>query len=154
MNNRKPTKIKRAQGNPGKRPLPQHEPQPTRDVALTPPPHLNAVAVEEWNRLVGEMDALGVYTSWDRGTMAAYCQAYSEWVTACRRVKREGSIVTTKNGMKQPNPAQSQLRQARDSLVKYGGLLGLNPSDRTRIAAKPKQPDGLDAGADFGEGAM
>ena len=47
----KPTALKRAEGNPGKRRLNDFEPQPL-EIAPRCPPHLDELARQEWKRIV------------------------------------------------------------------------------------------------------
>ena len=54
----KPTEMKRAQGNPGRRPLNNNEPKPTGIPQC--PSHLNEVAKREWRRIAPELIALGL----------------------------------------------------------------------------------------------
>ena len=150
----KPTAVKIAEGRRGHKPLPRNEPKPPRDVSLAPPDYLDTLGKAEWRRIARELDSSGVYTAWDKQTLVAYCQAYSEWREATRVLAREGSVVPSTKGTMMVSPWVRIRRDAAAAMVKYGAMFGLNPCDRARIQAKPKQSDGLDAGADFGEGAM
>src|ERR1035437_1447979 len=73
MRGRRPksTIIKLLTGNPGGRKLNKNEPKyPKLDV--TPPHFLDALALEEWNRICSELHATGMLTTADRATFAAY----------------------------------------------------------------------------------
>ena len=77
----KPTALKIAEGNPGKRRINGNEPKPPGSLPDCPP-HLSAVAREEWNRIAASLNRIGLLTQVDRTTMAGYCQCYGRWVEA------------------------------------------------------------------------
>ena len=70
----KPTALKRAQGNPGKRALNPAEPQPPKGLTSCPPHHSD-VACEEGDRVAEVLHDMGVFTVVDRAGLAACCQA-------------------------------------------------------------------------------
>ena len=55
-------------------------PTPMQDLEC--PPELPPVACDEWNRIVGELIALGVLSKFDRGPLAIYCGAFAMWIEA------------------------------------------------------------------------
>ena len=70
----KPSALKMFEGNPGKRPLKQTEPNPTVETKECPV-HLNDEAQAEWNRITPDLHTLGLVARVDRAALAAYCQA-------------------------------------------------------------------------------
>jgi len=135
-----PTKLKALRGNPGKRPLPKHEPVP--DVAAPEPPSwLVGEALAEWNRLVPELLTLGLLTKLDRAALAAYCQTWGELDEASQpdpvELALELDPATKADALSKRAAVQ---RKARDQLTKFIALFGLSPADRTRIHAIPKAP--------------
>ncbi len=94
----KPTGLKVISGNPGKRPLNQHEPQPQLAIP-TCPAHLTPSAKAEWKRLACELQALGILSHLDRAVLAAYCQAYGRWVGAERKLKETPVLLKTRPAM-------------------------------------------------------
>jgi phage terminase small subunit len=52
------------------------------------PPELGPLARQEWHRIVGELTSLGVLSSFDRGPLAAYCNAYALWIEASEAVQK------------------------------------------------------------------
>ena len=69
----KPTALKIAQGNPGKRAINGAEPKPPTSLPDCPP-HLSPEAQAEWHRIAESLNKIGLLTQIDRTTMAAYCQ--------------------------------------------------------------------------------
>ena len=70
----KPTALKVLEGNPGKRPLNDHEPIPPKG-ELKCPSWLLPEAKKEWKRLASSLEAMGVLTMADLTAFAGYCQA-------------------------------------------------------------------------------
>jgi P27 family predicted phage terminase small subunit len=97
------------------------------------PEHLKGEASKEWNRVIGELQRLGLATSLDRAALAGYCQSWSRWVEAERALKRYGSIVKAPAGFPMLSPylhvANIALKQMREFLIEFG----MSPAARTRV---------------------
>ena len=138
----KPTAIKKAEGNPGKRKLNTHEPQPLPGVPECPE-HRDAVARKEWGRLSPILMGMKVLTEADYIALGNLCQAYSTLIEAQKHLNKGGILFKTPSGYIQQNPLLGIIR-AQTNIV--NGLLrefGLTPSSRTRIAIE--EPDTSDA---------
>ena len=85
----KPTAIKKAEGNPGKRKLNTQEPQPVPG-APECPDHLDAVAKKEWNRLSEVLVAMKVLTEADYIALGNLCQAYCTLIDAQKHLNKDG----------------------------------------------------------------
>ena len=71
----KPTALKVLQGNPGKRPLNDKEPEYEKsDELLKPPPYLSTHAKKEWKRIAPMLLNNGLLTNVDISALGAYCQ--------------------------------------------------------------------------------
>ena len=56
-----PTIKKKLLGNPGRRPLPKHEPEPSIPEEIPKASeHLDELATAEWNRMAAELYPIGV----------------------------------------------------------------------------------------------
>lgn len=150
MRGRKPTPshLKLVTGNPGRRPINEREPVPARKLP-TPPPELNDDAKVEWGRVSEELYRIGLLTGIDRGTLAAYCQAYGRWMqaerliteTAKRNPSTGGLIVTTKAGNFIQSPLIGIANKAMADMVRYAADFGMSPSARSRIQAEAPQEE-------------
>ena len=60
----KPTALKLLEGNPGKRPINEHEPIPPKGTVKCPT-WLEPEAKKEWKRLAPSLEAMGVLTQAD-----------------------------------------------------------------------------------------
>src|SRR5215468_8170976 len=54
------------------------EPQPKPSIP-DPPPHLQRIALEEWQRVAPLLAELRILSELDRGTLASYCWSYAQW---------------------------------------------------------------------------
>lgn len=129
----KPTALKLFEGNPGKRPLNAQEPKPTLGVPACPK-WLDDEAVAEWERIVPELERLGMLATIDRAELAAYCQSWSEYVAATKLVREQGTIVPSKQGT-QKNPNCAVQNEAWARFHKTAIMFGLNPSSRSTMVA-------------------
>lgn len=134
---RKPTELKKLQGNPGKRPLPRNEPRPARDLPYCPA-HLNDEAKREWKRIVHTLYDTGLLTKVDKAALAMYCQAWGRWVEAENQVAINGDVVKTKQGNIIQNPYLSISNRAWDQLSKMIQQFGLSPAARARLTVQPE----------------
>jgi P27 family predicted phage terminase small subunit len=138
----KPTHLKILSGNPGKRPLPENEPQPTKGEP-SPPDWLEGEAIEEWRRVVPELAALGLTALVDRAALVVYCQAWASYVSASRQLAEQGPTSTGRNGELVKHPAAQIARDSADLMNKYGQQFGFTPASRARLSL-PEKDDGLD----------
>ena len=139
----KPRALKILQGNPGKRRLPNNEPQPPLEIP-DPPDHLDDVARKEWARITGLLNNLGLIAQLDMAGIASYCVSFSRWADAERRVKKHGIIVMSpdkKFPLKSPYLCVAE--SAMEAMRKMLGEFGLTPSSRVRLQV-PSAPDALD----------
>ena len=128
----RPTSLKIAAGNPGKRPLNAREPRPEPDLP-TCPAHLLPTAKAEWKRLARELWQLGVITRLDRATLAAYCQAYGRWVEAEKKLKDTPGILRMPSGYIQMNPWLTIATKQMELMQRFAAELGMTPSSRSRV---------------------
>ena len=136
----KPTHLRVLQGNPGKRPLNVNEPKPKVE-QLTPPEHLNAIALSEWNRVSEELSRLGLLTTVDRAAFAAYCTVYARWVDAEEGLKKTGPVVRAPSGYPMISPYYTVANQSLQLMRSYLIEFGLTPAARSRISIGPRQQD-------------
>ena len=129
----KPTALKRADGNPGKRPLNLHEPQ-VPDGRPTCPSHLSQAAKTEWKRIAGTLHEMGLLTTVDRAVLATYCQSYGRWVEAEKKLAETPALIRTPSGYVQQSPWLSVANRQMELMGRAMAELGLTPASRSRIA--------------------
>lgn len=139
----KPTALKRLEGNPGKRPLNQHEPvmQEATDAFDQPPSELETdrVAGAEWQRLAPILRRSKTITEADRGALLSLCQQWSRYLEANKSVATAGMVVRSPSGYPMPNPYIAIANKALGNCVKLWAELGLTPSSRSRVQTTDAQ---------------
>lgn len=141
---KKPTAVHKANGNPSGRPLNEEEPMPSGKPEC--PDWLSDEARNEWNRLSGELDSLGMLTMIDQGIFAVHCQCWADWRAAWELVQKTGVTTRGYSGGYVTNPAVGVMKTARDGYIKTCVELGLTPSSRSvMITKKRKDAKDLDS---------
>ena len=134
---RKPTELKRLEGNRGHRPLNDNEPKPDADKVKCPT-WLMPEAKKEWRRLAPMLIKMGLLTNADVQTFAGYCESYARWKEADQKLTELGSTSETSRGYETQsvwvNIAQKNLHQMKE----LGNEFGLSPVARSRLSAKAK----------------
>lgn len=134
----KPTKLKLAAGNPGKRPLNTQEPKP-EPAAGDPPAWLSDGARRIWFRVAGPMTRCGLVTSADELALARYCSLLELWTKALEAVHKAGAnaySIKNKQGRVTGHrevPQFSDLRRIGPQLTQLEREFGMTPASRTRV---------------------
>lgn len=126
----KPTALKKLAGTIRPSRV-KNEPKPDGHAAA--PEWLEPAARAEWDRLVPELDRLGLATSADRALLVTYCIAWADFVEASEHIAKEGRIVTGANGVEGRNVWGKVKTDAIEVLIKVSAHFGLSPSTRARL---------------------
>lgn len=92
----------------------------------------------EWNRVVGELYALGILTQVDRAALVVYCTAWADYVKACNKLEKEGDVIISDKGGMYQNPWVAIKKRSMDQIIKFSAEFGMTPSSRSRV--KVEQP--------------
>ena len=98
----KPTGLKAITSSQHEATQAAKETRPVR--ILECPPELGPIARQEWDRIVGELTRLGVLSSFDRGPLAVYCNAYAQYFEAMEEVQKYGAMIKSPNGYPVQSP--------------------------------------------------
>lgn len=155
-----PTTLKLLNGNPGRRPLNDREPQFT-PAGVKPPAWLTRRAKVEWKRVAPELQAMGMLTTVDQAALASFCTAVSDVEEYTRLINREGRMVriplVKRNGdpvtdaagnvmfVSKPHPALKWLAEAHRQVRAFAAEFGFSPAQRSRVKAGPgvNEDDGV-----------
>lgn len=130
----KPTNLKMLQGNPGKRPLNDSEPQYSlSEENAKPPAYLSAYAKKEWKRIVPLLQKNKLLTDADIPMLAAYCQAYSRFIESEKLIRAHGFTAVTDKGNVIQRPEVGISNKAMEEMLKFGREFGLTPSSRAQL---------------------
>src|SRR3990167_682586 len=171
----KPATLHLLHGNAGKKSLASLLDDVVRPRVEIPdcPAHLDGEARAEWERIAPHLQSLGLISQIDRAALAAYCDAWGEYVWAATRIaalngadrkeKRvaditgeRGRIWDTPSGYKQISVLQQIRNRALEMLTKFLAEFGMSPSARSRVT--PSDPQlglpGLEKPAEGGWGTF
>lgn len=147
----KPTALKLAEGNPGKRKINRGEPKPD-GAAPACPRHLKGEARKEWVRLVPELEKIGLMTKVDLAAMACYCESWGLYLQAlaamARPAKKGGGAVTvTDKGNQIQSPWLAIANRQKALIRSFLAEFGLTPATRSRLSITPVKTPGDDLAA-------
>jgi P27 family predicted phage terminase small subunit len=140
----KPTALKQAQGNPGRRRLNDNEPIPPAG-EVGPPSWLGPQAREVWLQLSPVMLAMRVLTTADVWTFGRYCTNFARWLELRTFLAEKGPHATTYPVKDEAGnvrailelPQAREFRRLDELLLKSEREFGLTPSARSRIQIEP-----------------
>lgn len=135
-----PTALKIKRGNPGKRSLNKNEPKPHGTPKC--PSWLDTEAKDEWKVVAPELKRLGLLSIVDGAALAAYCQNYSRWKQAEKKIQTDGMWIENRFGDVVAHPAIRVAEKAMDLIKRFVAEFGFTPSSRCRLTANPEQPTG------------
>lgn len=138
----KPATVHLLNGNPGKKNVGGLIQKLQRPVGLPEcPPDLSEDARLEWGRLGVLLEQLGLISELDMAAFALYCESWSDFQRACRKLKElgeKGYVMETPSGYQQIGPWLSIKNNAAANVNKYKQEFGLSPADWTRVDANPQ----------------
>lgn len=134
---KKPTAIKRAEGNPGHRPLNDREPQPDPSAPKCPKT-LSKRAQGAWKKVVPQLRRMGVLTQIDGETLARYCTLLARYWDAEDFIKEHGTVfpLRDENGKLkylQQIPQVGMANKLAVMLLRIEQEFGMTPSSRSNI---------------------
>lgn len=133
-----PTAIRRIEGNPGKRPLNEWEPQPKK-VRPAMPKHLDKIARKEWNRLCPMLQRMRVLSEADGIALANLCFDYSVLQQAQESLAKTGLLSkTARTGMIHQSPLLNIIAETTDRGTRGLREFGLTPASRSRVEVVPQ----------------
>jgi P27 family predicted phage terminase small subunit len=135
-----PTRLKLLNGNPGRRPLNEREPEPQVRLPQAPT-HLGAAAKKEWRRAGRFLARSGLISDLDRAAFAAYCTAWGRWVEAEEALKTYGVMLKSPNGFPMQSPYLAVANRAMEQMRSLLAEFGMSPASRTRVAGTPSDED-------------
>jgi len=143
----KPTALKILEGKLGHRPLPKNEPKP-KVGAPSAPDWLDKAARAEWERIVPELDAIGLLTKVDGFVLGAYCSRLSAWIALEKKIAKRGAVYkitsTMGNSYYKARPEVAIAKEYLRDVRILAAELGLTPSARASMHSSKDSDDGSD----------
>lgn len=141
----KPTLLKIAEGNRGKRKLdPDSEPSPPSG-APEKPEHLEGLASVEWDRMIAIIDSMGILAKTDGQMIELYCMEYETYRQCKKDLRANGSLYQDiSTGEDSPtkllsHPAVIIMDKAGKTMARILAEFGLSPSSRSRVKVVKKK---------------
>jgi P27 family predicted phage terminase small subunit len=118
-------------------------PDPTvpLEEAPHPPPHLDAEAAEEWERVAAAAVALGSLRVCDLPALALLAETLALARAAQRTLTAEGFLIATAAGNPKGHPAARVLVEARQHATQMLDRFGLTPIARKSVESWPSPLD-------------
>lgn len=149
----KPTALKIAEGNPGKRPLPENEVKPP--TAVPPcPEYMTGDARKFWKHLVNELYRNQLMTALDVAALEGLCvhweRARKADAILRKPVDKGGGFtyITTQGNVVQ-RPEVTISRASWEVVRKFSAEFGLTPAARTRIQVDVENSEDADDDEEF-----
>lgn len=137
-----PDALKILRGNPGRRPLNKHAPNPKRGEPEMPS-YLDKDAQREWKRVAPMLVRLGVLTEADGSLLAGYCEVIGQLAQVNRALKKCGNkllcekVTVDMDGGSHVEVKQNPLVVIKRNLLQqvrpYCTEFGMSPSSRARM---------------------
>lgn len=111
---------------------------------IKPPAWLDSIAKKEFKRIAQELMELDLLTNVDINSLAAYCDAYSDYIKCTKIIQEEGLMVEYTNKAaetnKVPHPLLTKKKQLHEQMKSLATEFGLTPSARAKLAM-PRQEE-------------
>lgn len=108
-----------------------------KPIQKTPPQWLDANAKKEYNRILPLLQELPI-ADLDLALVASYCQTYSMYCEAIRKLNKHGLVTETERGTKLSSYYTVQ-RDCINALNTISNKLGLNIDSRMKIISHKKE---------------
>lgn len=143
---KKPTVIKIAEGNPGKRPLNKREPQP--DGFAECPDWITGPSRDCWEYIVDVLTSVpGLLTRADSASLALMADTLAMYRIAQAEMEAKGLTAVSEKGAEYQHPAVGIRNKAAEQLKQWFAKFGMTPADRANISL----PESIDKGGELGE---
>ena len=128
---RKPNELKRAQGNPGKRPLPNLATVTTLpQVKAQAPEHLS----ESQKKLWGDLRNHAIWIAdTDQPMLQLLCEKLDRRNELIAKLQASDPVLYTDKGYAYANPVVGMISTLEVEIIKLFSLLGLTPTDRIKL---------------------
>jgi P27 family predicted phage terminase small subunit len=131
-----PTQLKVVRGNPGKRPLPEDEPEAAPLVSDADiPPYLSDAARAHWHTVAEQLREAKLLGRVDSHALALYCEAFARWRDANDQIATFGPVVVSpRSGFPVQSPYLGIANKAHEQMCKLLIEFGMTPSARARVS--------------------
>ena len=147
-----PVSVQLAKGNPNRLTKAEIKARQEAEELFKPannniklPTWLDREGKKEWERIVKELEELNILTNVDITALGMYCDAYSKYQLATKKINEEGMFIEYTNKAGATNiiehPAVKAQVKYADLIKKLCGEFGLTPSARAKITLPKLEED-------------
>ena len=109
------------------------------------PDDMDGEAAAEWERIVPEIEAMGLVATLDRAVLIRYCRGWAEWLNLDEKIREIGFLVKGDRGLLKRNPLAMMRSDIETTLEALEKQLVLPASSRLRAGVKHEE-QGVDEG--------
>ncbi|MGL5471490.1 MAG: phage terminase small subunit P27 family [Shewanella sp.] len=139
MPKRKPTELKKLQGNPGKRKLNKDEPKFSGSLSACPTDLKDDERIV-WDYIIASAPP-NLFTNVDVGALRLYVIAFALHKKAHEEVLKQGAVIAGPQGGMMKNPWLEVMNKQAEVMIKAGSDLGFSPASRTKISIDNGGPE-------------
>lgn len=141
----KPTAVKEAEGNPGKRPL--NKTEPSAGKRPSKPAFLGSFGSRMWDAMTKQLASMGVLDAADQNSLMLWCLAYDDLRTNRQFITKHGGTFTVVdqqgNKVVREHPAARGAREAWKAMRGMLSEFGFTPAARVRMGSTSEDKDEL-----------
>ena len=105
------------------------------------PDDLGGEAAAEWERVVPEIESMGLLATLDRAVLVRYCRGWADWCELDEKLQATGLLVQGARSGLVRNPLWMMRSDIEVTLEALGKQLGLTPAARLRAGVKHEVPE-------------
>ncbi|MCH7685380.1 MAG: phage terminase small subunit P27 family [Planctomycetes bacterium] len=99
------------------------------------PDWLSDDARKEWERVLPELEQMGIVGATDYAVLTGYCESWSQYKSAVEMLAKTGPLHKPRNdGEVRRSPIVFILKDSREAMLKFARELGLSPSSRMTVS--------------------
>ena len=113
------------------------------------PDDMDGEAAAEWERIVPDIEAMGLLATLDRGVLIRYCRGWATWLDLDEKIRATSLLVQgigTSAGLVR-NPLWMMRQDVENTLGALEKQLGLTPAARLRAGVKHEEQEASDSKA-------
>lgn len=139
---RKPNELKRLQGNPGNKKLPELASVVSLPPVSDAPAYLSDISQQLWNDVRSRATWVA---ETDRSALLLLCEKFDRRSLLLAKLEASDPVLYTDKGYAYANPLMGMISTIENEIFKILASLGLTPSDRSKLGvAEVKKASVLD----------
>lgn len=127
--------LKLIEGNPGKRPINEAEPQPQRVFRPRAPVGMTRAERAKWGKMCKVLSGMKVLTEADLDALEIYVRNWAAMMEALRDLNERGKLLRAPTGGTMWNPSWTQYKHSEKVCRSLQAEFGMTPSSRSSVQA-------------------